>query len=231
MSVERNLLVSILKLTSNGVISLECVNKEASLPASTTSMLLHKLQNQNLVYIKGGFVESNTECRLKLAARAIELGADAERISELLSWQEFEAITALALERNGYVVEKNVRFKHEGKRWEIDVVGFRKPLVLCIDCKHWHQGMRPSTLKKMAASQANRTLAFAEFLPNFTFAVPCVKWERAKFVSVILSLIPFDPKYCDGTPIVPVLQMQDFVYQLPLNVDSLKYFTRKFSHL
>jgi hypothetical protein len=91
--------------------------------------------------------------------------------------------------------------------------------------------MHPSTLTKMAASQAERVAAFADSLPSKTLDLPCVKWSKAKFVPVILSLIPFSPKFCGQVPIVPVLQLQDFLSHLPLNVELLKYFSREFSHL
>jgi Holliday junction resolvase-like predicted endonuclease len=231
LSIEINLLISLLKLTENGSVKQETVNKYARLPASLASKLLEKLQNENLVYLKDSSIEVDTESRLKIAVKAVELGADIQSISDFLRWQEFEAIAAVALELNGYATKKNVRFKHGSRRWEIDVVGCRKPLVLCIDCKHWHHGMHPSTLTKMAASQAERVAAFADSLPKKTLDLPCVKWSKAKFIPVILSLIPFSPKFCGQVPIVPVLQLQDFVSQLPLNVELLKYFSREFSHL
>jgi hypothetical protein len=83
----------------------------------------------------------------------------------------------------------------------------------------------------MAAAQAERVAAFADSLPSTTIDLPCSKWSKAKFVPVILSLIPFAPKFCDNVPVVPVLQLQDFVSQLPLNVELLRYFSREFSHL
>jgi len=135
------------------------------------------------------------------------------------------------LELNGYVTLKNVRFKHEKRRWEIDVVGCRKPLVLCIDCKHWHHGLHPSTLRKMVAAQAERVAAFADSLPNVSLDLQCIKWDRAKFIPVILSLVPFSAKFCDDVPVVPVLQLQDFVNQLPLQVESLRHFAMEFRHL
>ena len=231
LSIEGKLLISLLKLTEKGAVKQEDVNKDARLPSSLALTLLEKLQNENLVYLKDGSVEVNTESRLKLAIKAVELGVDVQSISDFLCWQEFEAMAAVALELNGYSARKNVRFKQEGRRWEIDVVGCRKPLVLCIDCKHWHHGMHRSTMNKMATAQAERVAAFADSLPSISSDLPCAKWSKVKFVPVILSLIPFAPKFCDNVPVVPVLQLQDFVSQLPLNVESLKYFSRTFSHL
>jgi Holliday junction resolvase-like predicted endonuclease len=151
--IERDLLISILKLTKNGPVIRESINRDAKIPSVVASKMLRKLQTDGLVYLEGDMIEASGGGRLKLAVRAVDLGADVEHMSNFLSWQEFEDIAALALERDRYVVAKNVRFKHAERRWEIDVVGCRKPLVICIDCKHWHHGMHPSTLKKIVAAQ------------------------------------------------------------------------------
>jgi hypothetical protein len=231
LSVERNLLISLLKLTKNGAVGLELLKNDAKIPLSTTSFLLQKLQKENLIKVNGCVAIIDTDNRIKLAVKAVDLGADLEQISHFLGWQEFEAMAAMALELNGYVTQRNARFKHEEKRWEIDVVGCRKPLVLCVDCKHWHHSMVPSTLSKMAQTQSQRADALSKSLPTKNLKLPCAEWSRAKFVPIILSLVPFNPKYSNGIPVVPVLQLQDFVSQLPLNVESLLNFTREFNHL
>ncbi len=148
MSVERNLLISLLKLTKKGPVLIESVNKEARIPSTVSLELLEKLQNENLIYLKPDSVEVDSNSRLKLAVKAASLGADVEHISDLLCWQEFEEIAALALKNNGYVVQNNVRFKHGAKRWEIDVVGCKKPLVICIDCKHWQHAISPFSFEE-----------------------------------------------------------------------------------
>ncbi len=204
---------------------------EAKLPSIVTLNLLKKLQNEGLIYLKGDIIEVDSQNRLKLAVKAVELGADVECISNCLLWQEFEAMAALALQLNGYQTLKNVRFKHAGRRWEIDVVGCRKPHVVCIDCKHWHHGMQFSRLKTVVESQTARVAAFADSLPNPSLNLHCVSWEKAKFLPVILSLVPFRSKFCNEVPAVPVLQLQDFISQLPLQVQSLRCFDRTFNRL
>ena len=231
MSVERNLLMSILKLTKEGTVLIESVNKEARIPLSTTLKLLDKLQNENLIYLKLKSIEVDSNNRLKLAIKAASLGADIEHISKFLCWQEFEEIAALALKNNGYIVKNNVRFKHEGKRWEIDVVGCKKPLVICIDCKHWKRAISPSALHKIVDLQTQRALALADSLPDITLKLECVKWEKAKFIPAVLSLIPSAFKFCQSVPVVPVLQLQDFICQLPAYTESTKFFSKTFKNL
>lgn len=231
MSVECNLLISLLKLTKEGPVSNELVKKEAHLPTATTKKLLEKMQNEGLVYLKQGIVEVEDGSRLKMAIKAVSLGADVENVSNTLCWQEFEKIAALALKSNGYAVSNNVRFKHAGHRWEIDVVGCMKPLVVCVDCKHWQHTIAPSALRRIVDSQVERTAAFADSLPTPSLNLECTSWSEAKFVPAILSLLPSSFKFYDKVPIVPILQAQDFLNQLHCYIGSLKFFTRSFSSL
>ena len=231
MSIERDLITSILKLTANGSVAREHIFKDAKVASDIALKLLRKLQNDSMVYLRSNIVEADGNCRLKLAVKAVVLGADVERVSGFLSWQEFEDIAAIALEKNGYIAAKNVHFKHGERRWEIDVVGCKKPLVLCIDCKHWHHGMSPSALKKIVEAQEERTRALSESLPNISLEIECARWSKAKFVPAVLALIQSSFKFYDKVPIVPVLQLQDFINQLPAYTDSLKCFPKEFDHL
>jgi Holliday junction resolvase-like predicted endonuclease len=231
MSVERNLVISILKLTQNSAVLIENVNRDARVPSATSRKLLQKLQSEGLIYLKQDSIEVENNGRLKLAVKAASLGADVEHISNLLCWQEFEEITAFALKNNGYEVSNNVRFKNAARKWEIDVVGCKKPLVICIDCKHWQHGIAPSVLKRLVDSQVERTRAFADSLPNPSLKLECSKWSEAKFIPSILSLIPSSFKFYDKVPIVPILQLQDFLNQLPAYAESMKLFPKTFNSL
>jgi len=231
MSVECNLIISLLKLTKKGSVLTESVNNDARIPSATSRKLLEKLQSEGLVYLKQGSVEVENSNRVKLAVKAASLGADVEHISNLLCWQEFEEISAFALKNYGYKVSKNVRFKNAGRRWEIDVVGCKKPLVICVDCKHWQHAITPSALKRIVNSQVERTRAFADSLPNIALKLECVKWTEAKFIPCVLSLMPSSFKFYYDVPIVSVLQLQDFLNQLPVYIESLKYFPKTFNWL
>ncbi|MCW3999445.1 MAG: restriction endonuclease [Candidatus Bathyarchaeota archaeon] len=231
MSVERNLLISLLKCTQNQAALIEDVNKHSHLPTALCRELLQTLQNQNIIYLKDGSVEIDSENRLKIALKAITQGADIQAISNLLCWQEFEEITAQALKANGYTVTKNVRFKHGGRRWEIDVVGCRKPLVVCVDCKRWQHAISPSALKRMVESQTQRTVALADCLPNPALNLECGLWEKARFVPAVLSLTQNAYKYVYDVPVVPVLSLQDFICQLPIHICDVKFYGKTFPKL
>ncbi len=231
MSVERKLLISLLKLTKESPVLIKNVKEDAKLPTETMAMLLEKLQTEDLLNLNGDLIDISADNRLKLAVKAATLGGDVQHISNLLCWQEFEAIAVLALKNNGFSVSKNVRFKHGGRKWEIDAVGCKKPLVICIDCKHWQRAISPSVLGRVADAQAERAKALAEALPDVKLPLECTRWGKAQFVPAILSLVQGGFKFYDDIPIVPVLQLQDFLYQLPAYMYSLKSYSKLFDHL
>ncbi len=227
MNIERNLIVSILKLTKSGPISFEVLIKDAKIPLTIAENLLKKLQNNGLVYLQNKVINVDSLKRLKLAVHAIQLGADLERVTSFLDWKEFENIAAIAFVRNGYSVKRNLRFKHAGRRWEMDIIACKKPIVACVDCKHWHHGMYPSAIRRIVEEQVERTSALAESLPKLTEKIECTSWSTVKLVPAILCLTTVRSKFYNRVPIVPVLQLQDFISQLLAYMDSLKHFSKR----
>jgi len=227
MNVERDLIITVLKVTKNGPISHELINKEAKISSQVAEKLLRKLQNEALIYVKKDAVETHSLQRLKLAIKAVNLGADLERVSGFLHWQEFENMAAVALARNDYIVKRNLRFTYAGRGWEIDIVGCRKPIAVCIDCKHWHHGMYPSVLKKIVHEQIERTHALAEFLSSLSGKIDCASWDKVELLPAVLLLVTGRFKFYGGVPLVPVLQLQDFLSHLPFYTESLKHFTKQ----
>ncbi len=111
------------------------------------------------------------------------------------------------------------------------MVGCKKPLVVCIDCKHWQHAIAPSALRRIVDSQVERTKALVDSLPNVQLHLECTKWNDAKFIPAVLSLMPSSFKFYDEVPVVPVLQMQDFLNQMPMYIESLKSFSKRFNKL
>jgi Holliday junction resolvase-like predicted endonuclease len=225
VNIEGELLISILKLTRDGPVLQEVINTEASLPASLVGKLLRKLQSDGLVYLRGNMLEVSSVQRLQLAVRALESGGDLERVSGFLHWKEFEGMAAVALESNGYVVVRNLHFKYGGRRWEMDIVGWKSPIVVCLDCKHWHHGLQRSAAEKIIEQQTERTRALVMSLPNPALKIEFFSCGAAKFVPGILSLTFDRFKLYKRVPVVPVLQLQDFLNQMPASLDSLLCFT------
>ena len=192
---------------------------------------LNKLSQEGLIVLDDEFVELNNYSRIMLSIKAIELGADIEHATSLLCWQEFEGLAAIALERNNFSVKKNFRFKYLRKRNEIDIVGLKKPIILCIDCKHWHREIAYSSLKSIVKDQIKRTKALMDSLPNISTKIECTTWKNGIFIPAILSLVPNRYKFCNLVPIIPILQLQDFLNQLRGNTQQIRIFKKKFNYL
>lgn len=230
MEVLSEVIILLLKHSKYGLVSRELVKKELKLPSSYVERLLRKMQCEGLVYLRAGSIKVSASQRLGLAIRALQLGADYERVSGFLEWKEFENVAAAAFEAHDYTVLRNLRFKQGGRRWEIDIVGYRKPLVVCVDCKHWGRSSYPSKLRRAVEDQIRRTLAFSKSLPNPTVRVDCASWNDARFVPVVVVLAPASFKSHDRTPIVAILQLRDFLAQLPMSVDCLRFFDESQAH-
>jgi Holliday junction resolvase-like predicted endonuclease len=215
------LLISVLKLTTHGPASHETIKKDLRFPLSLVTELLQTLQNDGLVYLRDNIVETSSTQRLELAVRALKSGADIGTVSNLLEWREFEDMAALALEHNRYSVIKNLHFKEDNRKYEMDVIGFKKPLAVCIDCKHWHHGLYRSALEEIVEKQVERVRALTKSFPHPKIKPENVSRGILKFLPVILSLTTGQTKFHDGVPIVPVTGFQDFLLQLPAYADSL----------
>ena len=231
MSVERKLLISTLKQTQKTDALIEDVKTDAKLPEDIYWLLLQKLQREKLINLTNEKIEVTVENRIKLAVKAVNLGADIQTVSNLLGWQEFEQIAAYALKSNGYTVRRNLRFKHGSRRFEIDIVGCRKPLVVCIDCKRWQHSIAASALRKIVEDQTRRVEALVDALPSPKIDLDCIKWDSALFVPAVLSLMPGAYKFYYEVPVVSVLQLQDFICQLPLYTQNVKCTPKKFGKL
>jgi len=223
MAFERNFLVSVLKLTKGGPVAKELVAKDAGIPTQTADQLLKKFCEAGLIQQRRKTIEASSNQRVKIAIHAINSGADFERVCRFLEWIEFENMAAAAFEANNFDVRRRFRFRWAGRRLEIDVLGCREPIIACVDCKHWSYGWRESAIKKAVEAQALRTKVLAEFLPSLQ-EIGLDQWRQAILIPVVLSLVPGPLKFYNNVPIVPILQLQNFLNELPAHIASLTHF-------
>jgi len=227
MASEKDIIVSLLRLTKTGPIQKELLRKDARVSVQGLDEALRKFFEAGFIRQQRGLVEASSSQRVSMAVQAIKLGADFERVCKFLEWNEFESIAAQAFQANGFRVLRNFRFKQAGKRWEIDVLSCREPLIVCVDCKHWRRGWSRAATVKAVEAQVERTRAFAEALPNYYQKAQLTEWKSATLVPLILSLVHGPFKFHNNVPIVPVLQLRDFINELPLEVSSLTHFKKK----
>jgi len=228
MTVEREILIAVLKLTKDSPIKYPLIGKNARIPAQMAESFLRKFADANLVKWKGEIIEAAPHQRVRIAVQAIKLGADFERVCRLLEWKEFESITTTAFEAYDYCVVNNFRFKGKnGKRWEIDILAYKEPLIVSVDCKHWKHKWTRAPITRMAELHVERTEAFADILPSLYAKVKLGKWKHTTVIPIILSLLSSPFKFHRGTPIVPVLKLQNFLNELPAHMNLLTHFPQK----
>lgn len=224
MAHVRKLLASSLKLTKFGPVQEDLISKDAQIPQQNTEEVLKKLCNEGLIQREKGVVDASSNQRIRIAVQAIRLGADFEKICSFLDWSEFENIATTAFEANYFTVKKGFRFAESGRRWEIDILGIKEPVVACVDCKHWHHGWRRAATIKAVEAQVKRTEALANALPRLHEKIGLENWETAVLVPIILSMYPSPLKFYEKTPIVPILQLQNFLSEFLAYVNQLTHF-------
>lgn len=227
MKTRRDILLRLLNLTKAGPVSQSHIAKATNLPTATVEEALGVFFQTGLFDVYGGLIEASPSQRLGMAMTALALGADFERICNSLSWREFEGVTAQAFEANGYRVIRNFNFKNLSRRWEIDVLGIKQPTVLCADCKHWKRGWRNAASASAVQAQIERTTALNEALPRYSRILGIESWTQARLVPMVLSLVQGPCKFHNGVPVVPALQIQDFINEVPLGSGYLLHFDKK----
>jgi len=225
MNVERDILISILKLTRSGAIAEKLVARDANVSVQVTDELLKKFRDIELIQLQDKIIEVSSNQRAKIAIHAIKSGADFERVCKVIEWIEFENLAATAFEANNFIVKRRFRFKWAQRRWEIDVLGCSEPLIACVDCKQWSHGWRGSAIRRAVEAQALRTKVLAEAIFSLQKKIGLVQWKQATLIPVILSLVPGPLKFYNKVPIVPILQIQNFLNELPAHITDLMHFS------
>ncbi|MCK4885529.1 hypothetical protein KAS24_05595 [Candidatus Bathyarchaeota archaeon] len=224
MATKRDLLISILKLTNSGPAAEKVVARNANVPVHVTNDFLKRLREIGLIECENGIIEVSSNQRVKLAIHAINHGTDIERVCKVLEWIEFENFAATAFEVNNFAVKLRFRFKALGRRWEIDVLAYSEPIVVCVDCKRWRRGWGNSAIRKIVELQAQRTEVLAEALHSLQRRVGLDGWRQAILFPVILSLFPGPVKFYKKVPVVPILQLQNFLDEFQGHIKELTHF-------
>ena len=224
MTIKTNVLISLLKLTRVGSAAEEAVAMDANVPVHVANDVLKGLREIGLVECENGKIEVSSNQRVKVAIHAINHGTDIERVCKVLEWKEFENFAATAFEANNFAVKRRFRFKASGRRWEIDVIAYSEPIVVCVDCKRWRRGWGNSAVAKVAAAQAERTEALAKNLQSIQREIGLDDWTQATLFPVILSLFPGPVKFYSKVPVVPILQLQNFLDEFQGHITELTHF-------
>jgi predicted DNA-binding protein YlxM (UPF0122 family) len=216
------ILTTILKLTSKDSVSVTEISEKVNMSTETVHDLILKMKEKKIFVFEEGKIEISLDQRMRLAMEILKMGADFEKVCKCLSWNEFEEITALILRENDYSALRNFNFKVSGKRWQIDVLGFQKPNIFSIDCKHWRRSWKKTAIEKAIDAQIKRSKALGILLPNLKDRLRIQSWNKIKIIPIILtlSLTPF--KIYKGVPTVPIFHFQNFLLEIHVNINSFK---------
>jgi len=225
----RNVVEALLKLSGSSSLAttIDDVAHESRMLREVVIYHLSRLCELGLISMSDELVMIND--RLSLALFAVSLGLDIRKVAEHLSWHDFEYFSAQCLEANDYDTFKNVVFTYNSRRYEIDVVAFRRPKVLCVDCKHW--GLRKgkvSQLKKAVILHKERVFAFSNFLKRHLSRYYIKSWNHAYLYPIIVTLYEEPITIYEGLPIVPIAKFNNFLQSFDAWSDSLLFIPVKF---
>lgn len=159
--------------------------------------------------------------KVRVAMRAIQLGEPERSILDALTWQEFEDYVAAAFDFHDFVVHRRFRFATQ-RRFEIDIVATRKPILFSVDCKHY--GIRlgkSSALRTAVEEQIQRTEALAATFAAHQAALECIGWHNCILLPLLVTMLSEDLVFHENVPVVPAARLNAFLLNYDQQMDSL----------
>lgn len=194
---------------------------KARFSTQMTADIINRLSMYGLLISEHETIIVNRVNRIQLAIEAVNNGMDWERICRTLGFREFEDITAEAFRANNFKVYSRFIFRHAGRRFEIDVVGQRRHIIICADCKHWSRGMSIGQLFQAVKKQAERTQTLVKDAQICKNRFNVTNESEILFIPIIITLGNPKNRMIERVPIVPVLALRSFLAEFDLNLKSL----------
>ncbi len=160
-----------------------------------------------------------------VALKALSVGASPESVSEFLDWRDFEALVLDYLLLNGFEVIRSLRLK--SRRFELDVVGFDpiSKYAIVIDCKHWTPGYsKKSKLKDVARKHREKVELMIKDCVVLKDKYPFLL-KAGWFVPAVVTLTESLRGYINGSFIIPITALSDFISHMQYYIDVLSEFT------
>jgi len=182
--------------------------------------LLRELAEEGLLSRENGYWWMRD--KFGLALKALRLGASIEAVAQSFTWRDFEWFSSKAFEANGYEVLRSVRFSYQGRRYEVDVVAAKKPLVVLVDCKSWGiVSGKASRLRSCTLKHVERVKAFKGSLSELKRKPNMEGWDKAYLVPVVVTIFEEAVKVHMGVPIVPIFKLNSFISELETYLDTV----------
>lgn len=210
-------------LLVKGAASLEELALEAGCSVEEAVEALRKLEASGLVTLSGG--SARLLDKVMGALEALRAGAQLSEVASKLSWRDFEGLCSKAFEANGYATSTALRFKWAGRRYEVDVAAWRRPLLIALDCKSWSlRAGKASQLRRAVERHLERVGALAKALPSLQGRLKVPRGSEALVTPCIVTLLEEALKVHGGVPIVPISRLNAFIQEVQAYVDSLTTF-------
>lgn len=224
MQTRRDLLIALLEKTRKEPVDRDELRAAVRVTDEVYDQFLDQLTSESLIEDNGALLEASLSQRMELATRAVKAGTDFERVGRALGWLEFEEMVAYVFEENGYRVSKRFRFTADGRRWEIDVLALRRPLIVCAECKHWSRGLGNMTARRIAETHMEKVRVLSENVGNLKSRLRLEGWKKATVVPIALSLQPARNKIYRRIPVVSIFELPDFISEFEGQMEWLAKF-------
>lgn len=164
---------------------------------------------------------------------------DIQDLSKLLDFKGFESLIEEILKRNGFFTTRNYYFSDKSyyrkdtnqNRYEIDVIGFKKHLMLCIDAKQWNRKDSFSSMNKAANLQLQRAIALEKNLESFSNLLQSlVGLSSCGRIKPPISIVPFIVSLEENSsrfnnqdvPLVSIYKLNSFLQELSFNMPNIR---------
>ena len=204
-AVEVKLLILVLKHKRTFLGELSSL---AGVPGNVVTEILRKHGDAIKIHGEEVVVNDPVLLALKLANMNVELS----KISELLSWRDFEVFSSRLLEESGYSVVRGLKMTYP-VRFEIDVFAVEPStgFSVAVDCKHWSISST-SRLIDAAERHSNRVKKLIEYYLLVKSKYKAV--ERAKaIVPLIVTLLTPSLRAHSGVLILSIKEFPHFIVE------------------
>lgn len=137
-----------------------------------------------------------------------------------LGWRDFEDFCAELLREQGFNVTRNFRFRQAIERYEVDILAYKHPYLLSIDCKRVRK-LSDYFLKLVAEKQLRRTEALSIELWRHYKELGIKKLRPVLLIPAVFVVASINPRIYEGVPIVPIGRVLSFVKEFEQLINSL----------
>ena len=199
---------------SNELVNISEIADRASTTRKLVTLVLSPLLE--LEEPKGARLTNSV--RFKLAFHAVRHGG-LHQVARALTWQEFEAFTEECLQTVGFVTQKGLIVKDDSRRWQIDVIAKKNPMILAIDCKHWES---PGYESKLINAAEHQKLALHALIQQVATREDGGE-EELLALPMILTLYEPRARIVNGVVVVSIEQFGDFLERVSPYASELPF--------